>query len=410
MKFNLLPHNVVKTVQSHSNEVWDWANQYSKAKDYHDLGYKGQGVVIYIIDTMGVTDHPDILPNLLVDKCKDFHGDGLESVNGHGIWCGSKCFSPANGFGVKGIAPLAKGIGYKAMSNSGSGFSPNLAKAIRAVADDELPEGYGAKVINMSLGSSSPMDDVRQAMEYAVAKGVVIVCAAGNNNGAISYPAAYDDLCIGVGSINQQEQKSWFSNKGDAVDTVAGGENVYGAYKNNGYAFLQGTSMSTPLVTGVIALEQSRRMLKNYPPMTQSETEFWLETQVKDLGEAGFDIIFGHGALQVNIEDLPVVDDPVDEEPVEAPSVDFCWTMDVGDYNRRKCYKLEVVTKEFQTQNNFYDILSSQYFNILSSFFLYQASNTSYVEYLNNVKDKLEEAGKNVVSVKLITDKHGISI
>lgn len=407
MDFKLLPYNVINNVKAQSNEIWDWANQSSKARDYHDLGYEGQGVIVYIIDTMGKTNHPDILPNLLVDKCRDFHGDGIDLVNGHGQWCFSKTSSPKNGFGVEGIAPQSKGVGVKAMSVNGTGFSPNLAKAIRYVADDELPAGYGAKIINMSLGASSEMPKVKEAMEYAVSKGVVIVAAAGNNNGAMSYPAAHDGLCIAVGSINQNEEKSWFSNMGNSLDIVAGGQGVYGAYKE-GYATLQGTSMAAPLVTGFIALEQSRRMLNNHSPMNQSETELWLETQTKDLGAEGFDIIFGHGAVKANIQDLP----PIDEEPVEEPvvaSVDFAYELDVFCYNKRKCWKVIVVTQEPENINTYYDILANQYFNILSSFSLYQ-SNETYVEYLKKIKEKLEELDKTVLSVELVTDKYSISI
>lgn len=406
-QFELIPYNVVDTIQVKNTEVWDWANEYSNAKVYHSLGFEGQGVINYVIDTMAATDHPDILPNLLVDKCKDFHGDG--GVNGHGQWCASKIASPRNNKGVIGIAPKSKIVGLKAMSQSGVGFSTNLVKAIKYAADDVLPNGYKAKVINMSLGSTSPMEDVRQAMEYAVSKGCIIVCAAGNNNGSMTYPARYTNLCVAVGSHSENEQKSWFSNVGEELDFTAGGENVYGAYKD-GYATLQGTSMSTPLVAGVISLEQSRRIKKGVEPMNLEQTEEFLKGQVKDLGQAGKDIVFGHGAIKINNE-LPELDTPVDEEPVEPTEfVNFTCSFDVADYNKRKCYKLKVTTKEGVFGNSFYNILSNQYFNILSSYFLYQSTNETYVEYLEKVKEKLLSLGKIVIEVTLITDLHELSI
>lgn len=137
-----------------------------------------------------------------------------------------------------------------------------LVAAIRYGADN------GAHILNMSLGGGSNGDTTfREAVNYAIGKGVLIVAAAGNNRLDIDksgiVPASFPGV-ITVSSVNNSGSFSLFSNYGDSVDFAAPGEEIWSTYhsssaeayvhSNAAYAKLSGTSMSTPHVAGLFAL------------------------------------------------------------------------------------------------------------------------------------------------------------
>src|SRR5690606_25176392 len=130
-----------------------------------------------------------------------------------------------------------------------------------------------ADIINLSLGSSQATNAERDAVAAAIAAGVIIVAAAGNENVSTPfYPAAYEGV-IGVSATRPDGNKAYYSNFGSYIDIAApGGDLTAGqsfgilstyvdGYQSGGtdtrrstYGFLQGTSMAAPHVAGVIAL------------------------------------------------------------------------------------------------------------------------------------------------------------
>ena len=162
----------------------------------------------------------------------------------------------ANGVGT--FFALADGIDYAI------GYSEN---GIRPV-----------KVINLSLSSSGFNQTVKSAIDRAVAAGVLVVAAAGNNGASsVNFPADQPNV-VGVGALNAAKQKAWYSNSGPELDLVAPGGDcdrdddgdgtadcVYqqtlrsisvaaGRYDDFGYFGFQGTSMATPHVSAAAAL------------------------------------------------------------------------------------------------------------------------------------------------------------
>lgn len=166
-----------------------------------------------------------------------------------------------NGIGVVGVAPEAKVLPIKVLDDSGhSGFA-QIADGIRAAV------AARADIINMSLGApQAPPDDFYNAIKEAHAAGVIMVAAAGNDAGAVNWPARYDEV-IAVSAIDNQGNLANFSSRGDQIDFGAPGVNIYSTYLNNQYAVLNGTSQASPFIAGVCALLLS--WTRNHPELPQ---------------------------------------------------------------------------------------------------------------------------------------------
>ncbi|MCD1260110.1 peptidase S8 [Paenibacillus athensensis] len=206
-------------------------------------------VRVAVVDTGVQLGHRDLEGKLAPGR--DFVGgdDAPEDSNGHGTHvAGIAAAATNNALGVSGMAPLATIMPVRVLDASGSGTLEQVAQGVVYAAQQ------GAQVINLSLGAPATSTTLRNAVRFAWSQGAVLVAAAGNEgSSAPSYPANYDEV-IAVASTNAQDVKSVFSNFGPWVDVAAPGEAIFSTYLGSSYAYLSGTSMAAPLVSGLAAL------------------------------------------------------------------------------------------------------------------------------------------------------------
>lgn len=209
----------------------------------------GSNVVVAVIDTGCDLNHPDLKENLLEGKNFIEHNKDPIDKNGHGSHVSGTIAAINNGLGICGVAPKTKILPIKALSDNGYGYISSVIKGIRWAAD------HKCDFITMSLGSPQEDKNLKKAIDYAVSKGCVIFCAAGNSgpNHDIMYPAKYDNV-IAIGAIDKNLDRTIFTCSGNSLDFMAPGQDILGCTQNNGYAIMSGTSMSNPFATGCASL------------------------------------------------------------------------------------------------------------------------------------------------------------
>lgn len=237
----------------------------------------GNGIKVAVLDTGVYTNHIDLAGS--AEQCKDFTqssplvNGSCTDRQGHGTHVAGTVLAHggSNGQGVYGVAPDAKLWAYKVLGDNGSGYSDDIAAAIRHVADQATSTGSKV-VINMSLGSSGKDSLISSAVDYAYNKGVLIVAAAGNSgsgSNTIGYPGALVNAVAVAALENVQQNGTYrvanFSSRGNPatdgdyviqerdIEVSAPGAAVESTWYNGGYNTISGTSMATPHVAGLAA-------------------------------------------------------------------------------------------------------------------------------------------------------------
>lgn len=223
----------------------------------------GEGVTVAVVDTgVACYDKGPFMrgTDLGGTRCEggyNFVDDSTEAVDdqGHGTHvAGTIAQTTNNEKGVAGLAYCARLMPVKVLNKYGWGTLANVAEGIRYAAD------HGASVINLSLGGPSPSSVLKDAVEHAVSKGVVVVAAAGNSGKSVGYPAAYPGV-VAVSASDSNDKIAWFSARGPEVAIAAPGVAVTqqtvcegGKNKCEIFGTFNGTSMASPHVAGAAAL------------------------------------------------------------------------------------------------------------------------------------------------------------
>ena len=260
--------------------------------------------------------HRDINDNALPGE-SFVDGEEIEDLHGHQTHCVGIISAKDNDEGMIGVAPKAKCLCVKGLSNSGRGSSAGIAKALEYCLDKNVD------LVSMSLGSPFPSTQTHEVIKKLYAKNIPVICAAGNSgNAGVNYPAAFKE-CIAVAAYDQFQNIAYFSSKGGEVDVAAPGVKVYSTYLNNTYASMNGTSMACPFVAGVVALLISKLRAEGKDYTVESIRKILIET-ADDKGEEGKDNSWGYGIIDpdsilLNTPDLKPEPEP-EPEPAPAPA------------------------------------------------------------------------------------------
>ncbi len=242
----------------------------------------GAGVRVAILDT-GVTSSPAFSSNISWINLTELPGNSSQQ-NGHGTAVASMIIgqNPL----TPGVAPGADIISVRIADDLGQSDSFVLSQGIVAAVD------AGAQLINISLGSFGDSALVRNAIEYARAAGALIIASTGNNGiDRVTYPAANSGV-IAVGAVDAAGNHLDFSNTGDQVAISAPGFGVNAAWTDGKAARVNGTSFSSPIVTGAIAALMSQ---PGNAKLTPSQASDLLFSYLNDTGAAGTDTAVGAG-------------------------------------------------------------------------------------------------------------------
>ncbi|MBM3266455.1 MAG: S8 family serine peptidase [Candidatus Sericytochromatia bacterium] len=280
-----------------------WGYQAIKGPETLGRYVDARNITVAVLDTGVDYTHPDLAGRVMIGW--NFAGGNKDVMDrfGHGTHVAGIIAAAANnGVGMAGVCSTCNIMAIKVLGDNGEGSTSTVMEGIKYAAD------YGARVINLSLGSSDTTVDpaLSQAISYARSRGVLVVAAAGNNRGDVGSPAN-DPGAIAVSSTSKWfwfwEWTSWYSNRGPKVAVSAPGGSIWSLAPlgpnrtgRTGYAQLSGTSMAAPFVSGEAAL-----IWATHPTWNASNVEARIYQSVEDKGATGRDPNYGYGRIRLDM-------------------------------------------------------------------------------------------------------------
>jgi serine protease len=249
-----------------------------------------------VLDTGVQANHPDLAGQVLAGR--SFLSQGQQSTstvdgNGHGTHVAGIVAAATNTTGIAGVAPGAKVLPVKVLSDDGSGWLSDVAAGLTWAVDN------GAKVANLSLGGTVPSGVLHVALVDAMQRGTLVVVAAGNSGpcAPASYPAAYPEV-LSVASTDQSRRASSFSTTGSYVDIAAPGSAIVSTWPTtlvaSGYQYASGTSMASPHVAAAAAVVWAAK-----PGYSVTQVRSALQSSATDLMVPGRDQWTGSGLVNL---------------------------------------------------------------------------------------------------------------
>ena len=312
---------------------------------FNHLGEFTGSARIGMLDS-GINSQSPLFPEERIPLKQNFHYDfyfelspdpgAWEDVDGHG----SHTSGIAAGRAPDGVAMRGVAYGPNVEILVARVCGPLLLGLLNGCTEEAVINAIqwamanGANVLNLSLGGPTPSQGQQVALQQARAAGVLPVCAAGNDQGPVNYPAAFAS-CLAVSSTDWGDDLASYSSNGPEVELSApGGDtedpNAYSRIlsawsgSSTSYALAAGTSMAAPQVAGLATLLHALGV-------TGVEEKVALMKQTADdLGANGNDPLFGVGRINVYQAVLAAGGDPGNQSP--TASFDYDCTVTVCDF------------------------------------------------------------------------------
>lgn len=270
-------------------QIEDWGIQSANIPAAWNSGFTGRGVKIAVIDS-GISPHGDL--SVVGGISTVNYTSSYNDDQGHGTHVAGIIGALDNSFGVKGVAYESELYAVKAFNQDGEAYLSDLIEGINWSISNDMD------IINLSAGTQTDSPTFHTVIDKAYESGLLLVAAAGNDGApdglddTVDFPAQYSTV-IGVGAVDRNLSRATFSSTGPAVEVAAPGVKILSTYIGNQYAYLSGTSMAAPFVTGQLAL-----LKQAYPLLTNIELRNLLIKHTRDLGQTGRDPFFGYGLIQ----------------------------------------------------------------------------------------------------------------
>ena len=273
---------------------------------------RGSGVIVAVIDSGVNPDVSDLAGSVITGP--DYTGVTTSRASSnwgvHGTWMASLIAGHGHDgglSGVVGVAPDARILSIRVIPDRQDPHYGKYEREPETVIQQSLADGiayavsHGARVISMSIGYSAPSGTVRQELQKAYDRGVVVIASAGNSGGPAgssrgsgapeSFPANYPGV-ISVGAVKRTGAVAGFSSDNLSVQVAAPGVGVPTQGRDGQYWAVSGTSPACALVAGVAALIKSR-----YPGLAPELVANALTSTTTDRPSRGYDSEVGFGIV-----------------------------------------------------------------------------------------------------------------
>ncbi len=249
---------------------------------------ENRDITIALLDTGVDTSHPDLKDNLIQgENILEPESPPIDD-NGHGTKVAGILGAVGNNKeGVSGVVWRTRMMPFKILDKNGVSDDFTVGKGIRRAVD------RGAKILLLPLGLPQYSQHLKEAIDYAKSKNVLVVAATGNEGSRVNYPASFPYV-LAVGAVNQQQKPLAYANVGPEMDVVAPGIRILTTAPGGGYTEVEGTSMAAPQVAGLAAL-----VWKQHPQWTPEQVKSHIRSTARDLDKPGWDLKTGHGLIDL---------------------------------------------------------------------------------------------------------------
>ncbi len=271
-----------------------WGMRNIKADQVWDITTGNEKVIVAVVDTGLALNHPEFAGhNIIAPWTPVGDGGGVGDFHGHGSHVTGTAAANGRKGNLAGVVWDCPIMPIRVMNREGSIANSWLGEAMIYIADYVVENPEYRAVVNMSIGGRGYSFMLKDAIDYAFERGVLLVTAAGNDyKRVMSFPGAYNGV-VCVAASTQADRKAEFSTVGSWVSVAAPGVDIWSVRSSGGYVMNQGTSMASPHVCGAAAL-----LLSQNPALTPLQIKNQLEASARPNSQGfTFDDEMGSGII-----------------------------------------------------------------------------------------------------------------